>query len=109
MLSASRQEQESFEHLIGMPAQGDQEFSVRPVLCLEPISDGSFVRARQSHHCLYRRMCLVELAMQRPCNGFRETFGVKGLALDRLILSVVFPKGHPAPPSRNLHVNLGTP
>ena len=106
MIPTSRQEQESLKHLIRMSAQGDQEFSVRAVLCLKPISDSSLVRARQSHYSLYRRMRVIELAMQRPRDGFRKALGVKRLAVDRLILSVVFRKGHPAPPSRSLHLDL---
>src|SRR6516165_3003714 len=90
-----------------MSAQGDQELSVRTVLCLKPISDGSLVRSCQSHYCLDRGMRVIELAMQSPCDGFRKALGVKRLAVDRLILSVIFRKGHPPPPSRSLHLSPG--
>src|SRR6187397_2665817 len=90
-----------------MSAQGDQEFSVRAILRLKPISDGSLVRPCQSHYRLYRRMRVIELAMQRPRDGFREALGVKRLAVDRLILSVVFRKGHPGPPWCSLHLSSG--
>src|ERR1041384_3361567 len=90
-----------------MPAQGDQELSVGTIFCLKPISDGTLVGTSQSDHGLYRRMRVIELAMQRPRDGVRKAFGVKRLAVDRLILSVVFRKGHPAPPSRSLHLSSG--
>src|SRR5262249_13746748 len=90
-----------------MSAEGDQELSVRTVLCLKPVSDGSLVRSRQSDYCLDRRMCVIELAMQRPRDGFRKALGVKRLAVDRLILSVIFRKGHPPPPWRSLHLSFG--
>src|SRR4051812_31278915 len=64
MVPAPCQEQKCLQHLIGMATQGDQELSVRTVLCLKPISDGTLVRTSQGDHRLYRRMRVVELAVQ---------------------------------------------
>src|SRR5436190_22133807 len=63
MVPAPRQEQERLEHLIGMSAQGDHELSVRSVLCLEPIPNGSLVRSCEGNNSLYRRMRLIEFAV----------------------------------------------
>jgi hypothetical protein len=52
-------------------------------------------------------MRVIELAMQRPSDRFGKALGVKRLAVDRLILSVVFRKRHPAPPWHSLHLNPG--
>src|SRR3954462_15757148 len=89
-----------------MPAQGNQELAVRTVLRVKPISDGTLVGTCQSDDRLYRRMRVIELAMQRPRDGVREALAVKRLAVDRLIISVVFRKGHPPPPSRSLHLSV---
>ena len=52
------------DQLIRMAAQGNQEFAVRTVLRLKPIPYRTFVGTRQSYDRLYRRMRVVELAMQ---------------------------------------------